>query len=414
MNSNNKRRRPSKNGRRPSPSHGQAGAKPSNGRRSNNRSRRGNRKPSSLDPSMLIKKAVDVAEVPYEPTRTIAELPIDPKIIRCLTKKGFEYPTEIQDRTLEPLLDGRDMLGIAQTGTGKTGAFLIPIIEELQKGAGNPYALVLVPTRELATQVQEEFRSMTDGLRLYSHCFIGGTNINRDIHALRRNAHVVVATPGRLLDLAQRKQINLRKFHTLVLDEFDRMLDMGFEKDVMRIINMMEGRRHSLLFSATLDKTQERLIDEILHDPVMVKVSTGLTSSDSVEQDVVRVGPDDHKFSMLTDLISDPSFEKVLVFEETKRRVARLCKQLNDRGINAVEIHGDKTQAARQTALKRFKTGKASVMVATDVASRGIDVSDVTHVINYEMPQTYDSYIHRIGRTGRAGKKGVALTFVAA
>ena len=381
--------------------------------KNNRRSSRPGLKPSTLDPSLLVKEAIQTEENIYRSDRLIRDLPISMKLKQCLDKKGYKRPTEIQDRTIENLLDGKDLLGIAQTGTGKTGAYLIPIIEQLLHNRVNPYALVVVPTRELATQVEEEFRSMTKGLGLYSACFIGGTNINRDLQALRRQSHVVIATPGRLLDLTNRRAINLGRFETLVLDEFDRMLDMGFVRDVKRIIEGMRRRNQTMLFSATLDKTQQSLISSILRNPVTVKVSSGDRPVESIDQDIIRLKPGEEKFDVLFNLLSDQDFSKVLLFEETKHRVKRLCLQLNKVGIKADQIHGDKSQNARQNALNAFKQGRVRVLVATDVASRGLDISDVSHVINYQVPQTHDSYIHRIGRTGRAGKIGKALTFVA-
>lgn len=368
---------------------------------------------STLDPSLLIRRATETTTKDFRSERLIDEMPISQNLKQCLKNKGFERPTEIQDRTLETLLGGRDLLGIAQTGTGKTGAFLIPIIEHLLGHKKKSFALVVVPTRELATQVEDEFRSMCKGLGLYSTCFIGGTNINRDMQNLRRPSHVVIGTPGRLLDLVNRRMLDLKQFNTLVLDEFDRMLDMGFVNDVKRIIQGMHQRKHTLLFSATLDKTQQALIDSILHNPVTVKVSSGESTGDHIDQDIVRLKAGEDKFQVLCKMISNEEFRKVLVFEETKHKVNRLCTQLNNAGIRAEQIHGNKSQNARQNALNAFKQGRITVLVATDVAARGIDVSDVTHVINYQVPQTFDSYIHRIGRTGRAGKVGKALTFVA-
>lgn len=372
-----------------------------------------NKKASTLDPNLLIKKAEPIEVSKYESDRTFEEMPISKTLKAQLKQKGFVRPSEIQDRTLEHLLEGRDMLGIAQTGTGKTGAFLIPIIEQLQLNRQKFYALVLVPTRELATQVEDEFRSMSKGMGLHSACFIGGTNINKDIQTLRRPTNIVISTPGRLLDLVERNQLNLGLFNTLVLDEFDRMLDMGFINDVKRVLKGMKNRKHNLLFSATLDKTQETMIHQILHNPVTVKVSTGTVTSDNIDQDIVRIEQGEDKFQVLFHLIKNEQFQKVLLFEETKHRVNRLCKKLNSSGIKADQIHGNKSQNARQNALNSFKEGRIQVLVATDVAARGIDVSDVTHVINYQVPMTMDSYIHRIGRTGRAGKPGKALTFVA-
>jgi len=384
---------------------------------SNNRNRNNARpakKASTLDPSLLVKEADhSVEEKAFRSDRMVKELPIDSKLKQALQVKGYERPTEIQDRTLETLLEGKDLLGIAQTGTGKTGAFLIPIIEQLLHKRVNPYALVVVPTRELALQVEEEFKSMSRGLGLYSACFIGGTNINKDLQNLRRSTHVVIATPGRLLDLTDRRAIDLGKFETLVLDEFDRMLDMGFIKDVNRILDGMKQRNHTMLFSATLDKSQQSMINNILTNHVTVKVNNGNSSADAIEQEVIKLKPGEDKFRVLQDMLTQNEFKKVLLFEETKHRVSRLCIKLNNAGIQADQIHGNKSQNARQNALKAFKQGRVQVLVATDVASRGLDVSDVSHVINYQVPQTHDSYIHRIGRTGRAGKVGKAYTFVA-
>ena len=384
---------------------------------SNNRNHHTGRpvkKASTLDTSLLVKEADhSVIDKVFRCDRLVRELPIDNKLKQALASKGYERPTEIQDRTLEALLDGKDLLGIAQTGTGKTGAFLIPIIEQLLFKRVNPYALIVVPTRELALQVEEEFKSMAKGLGLYSACFIGGTSINRDLQALRRNSHVVIATPGRLLDLSDRGAIKLGKFNTLVLDEFDRMLDMGFIRDVNRILDGMKQRKHTMLFSATLDKSQQSMINNILKNHVTVKVSTGNSSGDGIDQEVIKIKPGEDKFVVLKKMLNQSDFEKVLLFEETKHRVSRLCMKLNKAGIASEQIHGNKSQNARQNALKAFKQGKVKVLVATDVASRGLDISDVSHVINYQVPQTHDSYIHRIGRTGRAGKLGKAYTFVA-
>ena len=388
------------------------GDKPKGGFRNKQRSSGRGQKKSTLNPSLLVKKATQTAVKVYQSERLINDLPISPNLKECLHSKGFKRPTEIQDRTLESLLAKKDLLGIAQTGTGKTGAFLIPIIEQLLEHKQKNFALVMVPTRELATQVEEEFQSMAKGLGIYSACFIGGTNINKDINTLRRASHVIIGTPGRLLDLYNRKNLDLGRFNTLVLDEFDRMLDMGFIHDVKRIMGSMHKRKHTLLFSATLDKTQEALIGEILANPVTVKVSSGDTTGDHIDQDIIRMKSGEDKFKVLMDMVSDQEFQKVLLFEETKHKAKRLCEKLNKSGIDSDQIHGNKSQNARQRALNSFKQGNIRVLVATDVAARGIDVSDVTHVINYQVPMTFDSYIHRIGRTGRAGKTGKAFTFV--
>lgn len=370
------------------------------------------RKQSSVDIRLLTQKAIPQVIEPFEPSRTFSEMPLNAELKAAIAKKGFEYPTEIQDSTLEALIEGRDLLGIAQTGTGKTGAFLIPIINRLLEEGRNFQTLVMVPTRELAVQVEEEFRSLTKGLGLYSSVFIGGTNINRDLQNCRKKNHIVVGTPGRLLDLHQRKALWFKDFEVLVLDEFDRMLDMGFAQDVKRITGAMTKRNHTMLFSATLDKQQQPFINQLLNNPVEVKVSSGETTGEHIDQEIIRLEEGQDKFDLLLSMIERPEFEKVLVFAETKRWVNRVHKQLSQAGVRSDEIHGNKTQNYRQNALNKFKSGKVKVLVATDVAARGLDVSDVTHVINYQLPSSIDSYIHRIGRTGRAGKKGKAYTFV--
>ena len=404
-NNNNGQKRPNKPNRTNRPT-----GKPGNNRRPM-RSGSG-RKKSTLDPTLLIRKSNGAEVKEYISERLYNDMPISPNLKECLHRKGFKRPTEIQDKTLEALMEGRDMLGIAQTGTGKTGAFLIPIIEKLLANKRKSYALVVVPTRELATQVEEEFTSMTKGLGMQSAVFIGGTNINRDMQNLRKPNNIIIGTPGRLLDLSSRKVLDFSRFNTLVLDEFDRMLDMGFIHDVKRIISAMRARQQTMLFSATLDRTQESLIGEILKNPLTVKVSQGNTTGDNIDQDIIRMTNGEDKFKVLLNMVSDETYEKVLLFEETKHKASRLCKKLNSAGIESDQIHGNKSQNARQRALNSFKQGKIKVLVATDVAARGIDVSDVTHVINYQIPMTFDSYIHRIGRTGRAGKTGKAFTFV--
>jgi ATP-dependent RNA helicase RhlE len=365
----------------------------------------------TIDVSLLTKSAVALDHEEYVPTSTFDNMPLDAMLKDALRKKGYSQPTQIQEQTIMPLLEGRDLMGIAQTGTGKTAAFLLPLIHRMLQGE-SLQTLVVVPTRELALQVNEEFRSLTKGMKLFSTCFIGGTNINRDLQNLNRTSHLIVGTPGRLLDLANRGALKLQTVSVLILDEFDRMLDMGFAPDVNRITRMMTRRKQTLLFSATLDKNQKRLIDGLLTNPVEIKVSMGEATGDHIEQTVVRISADQNKFDVLLGMLAGKDFEKVLLFAETKRTVNRMTQMLKKSGLQAEQIHGNKSQNARQTALDKFKEGKIQVLVATDVAARGIDVSDVTHVINYQIPQTYDSYVHRIGRTGRAGKAGKAFTFV--
>ena len=368
---------------------------------------------STIDPQRLIKKAVESKnEVEFSPRYNFENMPLHKRLKANLAKKGFVNPTKIQEDTLEYLIAGRDLLGVANTGTGKTGAFLIPIIEQLLHKTQPFKALVVVPTRELALQVEEEFKSLSLGLGLYSASFIGGTSVGRDLGQLRRQNHVIIGTPGRLMDLMNRGALRVQEIPVLVLDEFDRMLDMGFVNDIKKIVRSMNSRKQTMLFSATVDNTQKAMISELLKNPIEVKVSTGTTTSDQIEQDIIRVPQGGDKFSMLLNLINDKAFEKVLIFAETKRLVDKVSKMLNQSGVTADLIHGNKSQNYRNNALTRFKKGNVQVLVATDVAARGIDVSDVTHVINYQLPMTFDSYVHRIGRTGRAGKRGKAFTFV--
>ncbi|UII26839.1 DEAD/DEAH box helicase [Fulvivirga maritima] len=367
---------------------------------------------SSIDPNSLVKKAVKKEESRYVPTRSFDEMPLNVNLKANIYEKGFSHPTQIQDQTLELLLEGRDMVGIANTGTGKTGAFLIPIINQLLDNPKGSKALVVVPTRELAVQVEDEFRSLTKKLGLYVSSFIGGTNVGKDMSQLRRRNHVIIGTPGRLIDLINREALKMNELTTLVLDEFDRMLDMGFVNDIKKMVNLMHNRKQTMLFSATIDNTQKSLIKMLLNNPVEVKVSSGKTTSDHIDQDVIHVPEGEDKFKMLLNLIDDKEFEKVLVFAETKRMADKVAKKLNQSGLKADQIHGNKSQNYRMKALNRFKKGDVQVLVATDVAARGIDVSDVTHVINYQLPMNFDSYVHRIGRTGRGGKSGKAFTFI--
>ena len=377
-------------------------------RQSNNKSRIS----SIKDPNVLIKKAIHEEEIVYTPSRSFNQMPIHQKIKVNLVKKGFTKPTQIQDKTLEHLISERNLIGVANTGTGKTAAFLIPIIERLLQNSKPFNSLVVVPTRELALQINEEFRSLSKGLGLYAACLIGGTNVSRDIIKLKMRNHLIIGTPGRLLDLSQRGALRLQTISVLVLDEFDRMLDMGFINDIQKIVQSLHNRKQTMLFSATIDKMQGSLINQMVHNPVEVKVSSGTSTSDQVEQDIIKVPRGIDKFEMLRNLMDDEQFQKVLIFAETKRMVDRISRRLNQSGVRSDRIHGDKKQNYRNKALDSFKRGNVQVLVATDVAARGIDVSNVTHVINYQLPLSFNSYLHRIGRTGRAGSRGKAITFV--
>lgn len=360
---------------------------------------------------MFVNKATapEVAEK-FIPKHRFADFAIDDHLKHAIAEKGYLEPTPIQDGAIPHVLAGTDVVGLANTGTGKTGAFLIPLLDMLLK---NPRenVLIMVPTRELAVQIADEFRGFTKHVRIYASVCVGGANINQQIASLRRRPHVVIGTPGRLKDLVERRELNLSMFRTVVLDEADRMLDMGFIHDMRRLLALLPSPRHTLFFSATLSKDIERLIGEFLREPVMVKVSTRETAA-SIDQDVVRVSRGTDKFDVLCDLLTKPDFDKVLVFGRTKWGVDKLAKRLAQKGFKAECIHGNKTQGRRQKALGLFKQDHVQVLVATDVAARGLDIAGVSHVINYDLPATREDYVHRIGRTGRAGRRGMALTFV--
>jgi ATP-dependent RNA helicase RhlE len=409
--SGSRNRRPGFNSAKPAGQRNQSSSTSPRGPRSSGSG--GGRKADTrtMDVRLLTKSAEPLAHVAQAAGKPFTAMPLSAKLQDILAKKGYTEPTPIQTQSIEALLEGRDLMGIAQTGTGKTAAFLLPLIERMLRGE-QLTTLVVVPTRELAIQVEEEFRSLSKNLGFYAACFIGGTNLNRDLQKCSRPSHIVVGTPGRLLDLAQRRALRMDDFDVLILDEFDRMLDMGFAPDVNRIVRMMTNRRQTLLFSATVDKSQQRLIEGLLNNPVEVRVSTGEATGDHIEQEVVKVPEGGNKFQVLLDMLNEQTFDKVLIFAETKRTVNRMAEMLVKAGVKAAPIHGNKSQNARQAALDHFKAGRIQVLVATDVAARGIDVSDVTQVINYQVPRTYDSYVHRIGRTGRAGKAGRAFTFV--
>lgn len=365
----------------------------------------------SIDVSRFINKTAHAEEIaPYEHTHTFADFDIDPRIKYNITQKGYATPTPIQDQAISHILEGRDIVGIANTGTGKTGAFLIPLLQKVVKDR-KKRILIMVPTRELAQQIDEEFQGFARGSGFLSVCAVGGANISTQIRRLRQDPCIVIGTPGRLKDLMERRVLDLSRFDTVVLDEADRMLDMGFIQDMKFILSHMPKKRHTLFFSATLSREIEALIGQFLEGPIRVSVKTGDTAK-GVHQDVVRIEKGKMKVDVLHDLLTQPEFSKVLVFGRTKHGVEKLSKVLRARGIAAESIHGNKTQNKREKALDLFKKNHAQVLVATDVAARGIDVADISHVINYDLPTTYDDYVHRIGRTGRAGKRGKALTFV--
>ena len=361
--------------------------------------------------SKFMNKTVVTTEEPvFVPEHKFSDFDINPHLKKNVLARNYESLTPIQDKAIPHVLLGQDVVGIAETGTGKTAAFLIPLIDKVMKQKGE-CVLIMAPTRELAVQIEKELAGFAKGLGFRGVVAVGGTNIGPQISALRHNPAFVIGTPGRLKDLMERKALNLSGFGTVVLDEADRMLDMGFIDDMRMILSKMRKERHTLFFSATMGRDIERLIGDFLSSPVVISVKTRDTPS-SVDQDVVRIPRGKDKFDVLAELLKDREFSKVLVFGRTKFGVEKLAKALSRLHIHAESIHGNKTHGARIRALEAFKAGKVSALIATDVAARGLDIPAVSHVINYDLPSTYEDYIHRIGRTGRAALKGKALTFV--
>ncbi|MES2203458.1 MAG: DEAD/DEAH box helicase [Patescibacteria group bacterium] len=367
--------------------------------------------PVFSDVSKFINKAVITETVEqFVPEHAFADFVIDARLKKNITDKGYTQPTPIQDRSIPHILRGEDVVGIANTGTGKTAAFLVPLVNKVITGKGER-VLIMVPTRELAIQINDELKGFAKGLGIYGAVCVGGASIGPQMSELRRKPAFVIGTPGRLKDLLERRALTLGDFRTAVLDEADRMLDMGFVNDMRTILALLPNPRHTLFFSATLGQEIEKLIGAFLRTPVRISVKTRETSS-SIEQDVVRLAPGQDKLQVLHDLLISPGFEKVLIFGRTKHGIERLSKNLVARGIKSESIHGNKSQSQRVKALDRFKAGQVQVLCATDVAARGLDIVNVSHVINYELPQSQEDYVHRIGRTGRAGKRGKALTFI--
>lgn len=366
--------------------------------------------PDPLPTHLLIKKADPVVkEEIYIPKHTFADFPVHPQLKQNIVNKGYVTPTPIQDQAIPELLDGRDVVGIANTGTGKTAAFLIPSINKLIADRSKKI-LVITPTRELAAQIQEEADSLIKGLNLYSVLIIGGVGMFPQKKALQRRPQIVIGTPGRLTDLQQQGDIRFNEYHTIVLDEVDRMLEMGFVQPVSRIINQLPQQRQSLFFSATMTPEIERIMHSFMKDHVTISVKKRETSN-NVDQDVVRVEGRD-KIEVLDEVLRSHGFDRVIVFGRTKHGIDKIERILAKKGHLVTAIHGNKRQSQRIRALDDFKNGRAVILLATDVAARGLDIPNVSHVINFDHPATYQEYVHRIGRTGRANKKGVALTFV--
>ncbi|OSB17783.1 DEAD/DEAH box helicase [Clostridium sporogenes] len=337
-------------------------------------------------------------------------------IQKALKEEGYKKTTPIQEKSIPYILDGKDLVGCAQTGTGKTAAFAVPVLQNLSKDKKvnkNPRtirALVLAPTRELAIQIGESFECYGKYINLKSAVIFGGVSQNPQTKALREGVDILIATPGRMLDLFNQKYIDLRNIECFVLDEADRMLDMGMIHDVKKIISKLPKVRQNLLFSATMPSEITKLVDSIVKDPIRVEVTPVSSTVDTITQEVYHVRKK-QKRSLLKHLLKDESIESALVFSTTKRGANMIAKDLVEAGIEAEAIHGNKSQNARQRALNNFKEGKIRVLVATDIAARGIDVNELSHVFNYNLPDVPETYVHRIGRTGRAGAKGVAISF---
>lgn len=371
----------------------------------------GGRQIKSFDPSQIINLPPLVSDAgEYITMHQFSDFNFSDVIKRNIETKGYKIPTPIQDQAIEPILEGRDLIGMANTGTGKTAAFLIPLIEKVLQDR-NQKVLIVTPTRELAAQIRDEFYSFANGLNMYSALLIGGANMWRQKEDLRRNPSFVIATPGRLEDHIRSRSINLSYFGSVVLDETDRMVDVGFLQNIRNIISLLPRDRQSLFFSATLDARTAGILRSFVYNPVTVSVKTGDITA-NIKQEVVKVSIPNTKLEELHKLLIQKEFEKVLIFGRTKFGVQKLSDDLTDRGFKAGAIHGNKNQSQRARVLDSFKRDMIQILIATDVASRGLDIPNVSHVINYDLPESYESYIHRIGRTGRADKKGVALTFV--
>ncbi len=424
-NSNSSRPAPSRSGFGSRPSGGSSYSRPDSQRSGgggfrsggyNNRPRnysRGGGQQSSVRINQLVKKVVIKTEAEvFVPQNKFADFQIMDALKRTIASKGYINPTPIQDEAIPHILNGKDLVGIANTGTGKSAAFLIPLINKVALDK-HQRVIIIAPTRELAIQIDQEFRSFSQGMDLFSVTCIGGTSMHEQFKRFQRSHNFVIGTPGRLKDLSNRGVLKLNQYQSVVLDEVDRMLDMGFINDIKFLLSKLPEKRHSLFFSATITREIETLITTFAKDFVKISVKTGDTS-DNIDQDVIKVATTAEKFSKLKALLSSGDVEKAILFVRTKHGADRLNKNLFDEGFRVNAIHGDKRQNQRLKVITDFKKGLINFLVATDVAARGLDIPNVSHVINYDLPATHDDYIHRIGRTGRANNIGKALTFIEA
>ncbi len=373
------------------------------------------RAPKTFDPREMIETMNSVEEnsiseeTVFVSKNIFSDFNLNPSLQSNIVDRNYTSPTPIQDQVIPEILNLKNVVGIANTGTGKTAAFLIPLIERVLSDR-TLRVLIVAPTRELAIQINEELRSFAHNLSVFSSICIGGVSMNSQLSQLRRDPQFVIGTPGRLLDLSNQRALNFGKFSAVVLDEVDRMLDMGFIRDVTSIISLLPEKRQSLFFSATLDEDIKRVMARFITNPVIVSVKSRETSKNVMQEVVILKGR--NKADVLIQILDEKEVEKALVFMRTKRSADMMHRNLSSIGFNTSVLHGNKSQNQRQHSLEQFRQGRVNILIATDVAARGIDIDDITHVINYDLPESYEAYIHRIGRTGRADKKGKALTFV--
>ncbi|MDO8650345.1 MAG: DEAD/DEAH box helicase [Candidatus Berkelbacteria bacterium] len=377
--------------------------------------RTGRRNPSSgsggVHPSRYINKSEDLPiELPYVSTHSFDDFGLNNQIVERVIRRGYVTPTPIQDRAIPFVMAGSDVIGLADTGTGKTAVFLLPLIHRMLSDRSQK-ALIIVPTRELAVQIDEELKEFAYGLPIYSAVCIGGNGYGHQDRSLQRRPQFIIGTPGRLKDHFERRTLHLNDVQNLVIDEADRLVDMGFIKDIRMLVGKLPLNRQTLFFSATMAPEVKDMVHSFLRSPETISVKKRETSV-NVDQDVIHFTDNFHKMTLLHELLGKDECKKVLIFGKTKHGVERLCEALTERGFSATSIHGNKSQSQRQRSLNEFKDNKTQILVATDVAARGLDIPNVTHVINFDLPQSYGDYIHRIGRTGRADQKGKALTFV--
>ncbi len=377
-----------------------------------------------IDFSRFVKKGTLVEEKPYVATHTFADFPFNEQIRTNILRAGYIHPRPIQDQAIPVVLAGKDVFGMANTGTGKTAAFLLPLIEKIAKTKGQnkkEKVLIMAPTRELALQIENDFKMLAFGLGMFSVACVGGLPIGKQKREIERGVSFIIGTPGRIRDLINQKVLDFSNCRSVVLDEADRMLDMGFRPDMVYIIGQCpKAERQTLFFSATLSAEIKKLTEQYLENPAFISVVSGATAQ-NIDQDVIRYKGKDEQLEKLNEILKKDHRhggaggpQKVLIFREMKHATDALAKELAHVGFKAGTIHGNKRSRERIKILDSFKKGEINILIATDVAARGLDIPDVTHVINYDVPQTYDTYVHRIGRTGRSGKKGSALTFVPA